>query len=450
MMMFGSCKKDKLFLGNTTLKISSDTVWFDTVFTRKPGSNYPISVTKIYSVKNTESRKVLVSFKLSGGKNSSYRINVDGIAGPEIKDLEIPAKDSVFVFVQCSLDANNTLNPVLIVDSLISTVNGKDQKTYLAAYGWDAHYYHSVQLPCNEIWSDKTKPFVIIDNALVASGCTFTIKPGVTVYNSPRSSLIVQGTLDIQGTAMESVKFTGDKPVYAAKYEPNQWGGIYFARGSVNNKIQFAEILNASIGIRVDSLPESGVWNLELENSQIMYCGQACVAGITAKIKAQNCLMAEAGSYSFLGLLGGTYDLRHCTFASYVTYSTRQNGHFAITNTLRDGDGIIIRTAPLSCNMYNSIVYGPQAEELFIDDKGSAGFTTDITNNLIRSKSKPFAGNTWNLEPLFENTKIHNYGLDTLSPAINTGIILSPPINSDLKGKPRVGLPDLGCFERQQ
>lgn len=449
LILFASCKKDKLFKGNTKLSISADTVWFDTVFTREPGTQYPISVTKIYSVRNKENQKINVSFRLAGGKNSPYRINVDGVPGPEMKDLEIPAKDSVFVFVQCTLEANNANNPMLVMDSLISTVNGTEQKTYLAAYGWDAHYFHNVQLPCNTTWSDKTKPFVIVENVLVAPGCTFTIKPGVNIYCSSRTSLLVQGTLDVQGTASEPVVFTGDKPVFAAKYLPNQWGGIYLLRGSTGSTIRFAQIYNATIGVRVDSLPESGSWNLELENTEIMYCGQACVAGITAHIRAQNCLFAETGSYSFLGLLGGTYDLRQCTFATFVSYGTRQNGHFALTNTLRDADGRILKSEPLSCNLYNSIIYGPQTEELFIDNKGSKPFTTDIDNNLIKSKSKPFAGNTWNIDPKFLNTTLHDFALDTLSPAINAGKNLSPAINTDLRGKPRTGLPDLGCFERQ-
>jgi len=423
-------------------------VWFDTIFTREPGSKYPISVTKMYSVRNTENAPVNVSFRLGGGKNSKYRINVDGLAGPEIKDLEIPAKDSVFVFVQCSLDANNQLNPLLIMDSLMSTVNGKEQKTYLAAYGWDAHYFHSVALDCNETWTDKTKPFVLINDILVQKGCTFTIKEGVNIFCSARTTLFVAGTLKIEGTAAAPVSFRGDKPGFDTEELPNQWGSIYFTVGSSGSTVKYAKIHNATIGMRADSIPVGNPWNVEIENTEIMFCGQACVIGITANIRAMNCLFSQTGSYSFLGFLGGNYDFRHCTFASFVNYGTRQNGHFAITNTLRDDNGRIIRTQPLSCNMYNSIIYGSQAEELFIDDKGSAAFVTDIKSNLIKSKTKSFAGNTWNLDPLFLDTK-RNFGLDTLSPAIDAGMVLSPAITIDIKGKTRSGLPDLGCFERQ-
>lgn len=446
-LLLSNCRKEKFYTGKTSLQISRDTVWFDTVFTAEPGTKYPISVTKIFSIKNKENGTVKVDLRLGGGKNSSYRINVDGFNGPEILGLEIPAKDSVFVFVQCSLEPNNQTMPALVLDSLISTVNGSSQKTYLAAYGWDAHYYHSVQLACNEVWADQTKPYVIVESALVAAGCTFTVKEGVTVYNSARSVLIVAGTLKIEGTADKPVYFTGDKPVSAARELPNQWGGIYLTVGSSNNAIQYAKIHNASIGIRVDSLPVAGQWNLQIQNSSLLFCGQASIAGITAKIKGENCLLGENGSYSFLGLLGGTYDFRHCTFTGYKNFTVRQDGHFALTNTLRDGNGIIIRTEPMNCTVLNSIIYGNQKEELFIDNKGSAPFATNITGNLIRSFDTPFSGNSYNKDPLFDNTLKNAFKLKAGSPAIDAGAILSPQISIDLEGTTRDAKPDLGCYE---
>jgi hypothetical protein len=46
------CRAERFYNEKNTLAFSQDTVWFDTVFTRKPGSTYPISVTKIVSIKN--------------------------------------------------------------------------------------------------------------------------------------------------------------------------------------------------------------------------------------------------------------------------------------------------------------------------------------------------------------------------------------------------------------
>ncbi len=443
-----SCKKERFFTGNTSLGISADTIWFDTLFTKEPGSKYPISITRIFWIKNKENATVKVDLRLAGGASSPFRINADGSSGPEIKDLEIPARDSIFVLVQCSLEANNGTMPILVMDSLLSYVNGNEQRTYLAAYGWDAHYIHSVQLNCGEIWADKVKPYVIIDNALVPAGCTFTIKEGVKVYNSARSVLIVEGTLKIEGTDAEPVKFTGDKPGFENRFLPNQWGGIYLITGSVNNSIKYASINNATIGIRVDTLPFSGIYNLVLENTGILFCGQASLAGITASIKATNCVFGESGSYSFLGLLGGNYDFQHCSFVGYANFSTRQDGHFALTNTLRDANGFIIRTEPLQCSALNCIIYGNRQEELFVDSKGSKPFVTNIKNNLIRSVDQPFSGNTYNQDPLFTSSLAHEFSLTTGSPAINAAQILAPPVTIDYLGKLRDANPDIGAYEK--
>lgn len=447
-----SCGKEKFYTGSTTLKFSNDTVWFDTIFTRQSGTTYPLSVTKIIWIKNDEKGTVKASFRLGGGKSSRYRINVDGIPGPEISQIEIPAKDSIFVFVQCSLEANGQNGPALVMDSLLSIVNNREQKVILGAYGWDAHYFRSTQLPCNGVWDDKVKPYVIVDNVEVPAGCTFTIKQGVRVYNSARSSLFVSGKLNVEGTAGERVLFTGDKPVFEARFLPNQWVGIHLLRGSSGSTIRFADIMNATIGIRVDSLPVNDPLNLTLENSKIMFCGQICLAGITARIQSTNCLFAQTGSYSFLGLLGGDYNFRHCTFAGYASFSSRQDGHFAITNTLRDGNGRIMQTADLKCEVYNSVIYGNIQEELTIDKGGAALFNTTFKGNFIRSKSRPFpsADNTYNIEPKFVNTLIHDFRPDTLSPLHNAGITLLPPVNNDLNGNARTGIPDIGCFERPE
>jgi hypothetical protein len=246
----------------------------------------------------------------------------------------------------------------------------------------------------------------------------------------------------------EPVKFTGDKVGQEARRLPNQWGGIYLMVGSTGNVIKHARIHNAGIGIRVDSLPVSGSNNLVLENTSIMYCGQACLAGITAHIDATNCVFSQPGSYTFLGLLGGTYRFRHCTFAGYSSFSSRQDGSFAITNTIRDGNGIILKTEPMNCTVLNSIIYGSKTEEFLIDSKGSAAFTTQFSNNLIASKSQPFAGNTYNKDPKFKSETDADYSLTDGSPAIDAGVVLSPAVADDFTGKLRDILPDLGAYEK--
>jgi hypothetical protein len=445
------CRNETYFSDNNSLKFSKDTVWFDTVFTRKPGSTYPISVTKIISVKNPEGLPVKANFKVAGGAQSQFRVAIDGESGITFNDVEIGAKDSVFVFVQCKLEANNTTMPVIVLDSLIAEVNGQSSHLKLAAYGWDANYFHDTIFNNDVTWSNTSKPYVIVGYLGLTQGNTFTINSGVQVYASARSTIFIGGSLNISGNKTNRVKIRGDKPVWETQFLPNQWGGIHFLVGSSNNKIQYTDITNATIGIRVDSLPVKGTNNLVLENTKVQYCGQACLLGITAHIQAVNCLFADAGSYTFLGLLGGDYRFNHCTFAEYSGIAARNDGHFAITNTLRSGTGALLKHAPLNCTLNNSIVFGYNKEELEIDQTNLSAFNIDAENNLLKSQNpnsvlnKP---NTLNKDPKFIDTDRGNYEIDSTSAAYKKAAIFGTPVNIDITGKTRKSQPDLGCYEK--
>lgn len=126
-----SCERDPWLEGPVSLKPSTDTLWFDTLFTQKPGSSYPISVTKIISIRNPENAWVKADFELAGGSTSAFRINVDGVAGPSIQGIEIAPRDSVFVFVQCSLEPNNNTQPAIVLDSILARVGGRESRVIL-------------------------------------------------------------------------------------------------------------------------------------------------------------------------------------------------------------------------------------------------------------------------------------------------------------------------------
>ncbi len=450
-LLLAGCRNDSYFSGKNSLQYSTDTVWFDTVFTRKPGSSYPISVTKIVSIKNPEKLPVMASFGLAGGSSSPYRVSVDGKTGIDIQNVEIGAEDSVFIFVQCKLEANNQNYPLLVVDSLLAKVNGNQRKITLAAYGWDAHYFHDTIFNANTRFNDAAKPYVIVGYMGVKSGVSLTVNAGVQIFASAQSSLYVAGTLDIQGSASQRVSIRGNKPIWETQFMPNQWRGIHFLVGSVNNRIQYADISNAVIGIRIDSLPVNGSLGLHLLNTRIQYCGQACLLGVTANIEAENCLFADAGTYSFLGILGGKYHFNHCTFADYSGFSPRSSGHFALSNNLRDDFGKILNHAALNCSLYNSIVYGYNKEELQFNQTNLSAFVQRMENNVLKTENPDgllVFPNIQNKNPNFIDTKRGNYALDTLSSAYKKAGVFGNPVSTDILGRPRKIQADIGCYER--
>lgn len=450
--LLGGCAKERFFANPTTLHYGTDTVWFDTVFTRDPNSQYPISVTRITTLKNKEKLPVKANLELRGGSNSPFRINVNGFAGTLLNDIEILPGDSVFVFIQCKLTANNQTLPMLVLDSLIATVNGASSKLMLAAYGWDAHYLRRPIITSNTSWDDKTKPYVIIDTLFVAENNTLTINSGVQIFASAYTPMYIAGTLNILGKAEERVRIRGDKPTFIPSILPNQWTGIHFLKGSKNNTIQFADITNAAVGVRVDSFYTAGQPVVKLENTKIQFCGQICLLGITGGIEATNCLFADAGSYTFLGFLGGDYTFNHCTFAEYSGFTGRQNGSFGFTNTQRDGLGNLLNWDNLNLTVYNSIIYGYNKEEIQFDQTTKADFNISANNNIVRSQNPQSilgTSNFFNQSPKFLDATQNNYSLDTLSPAIGKGIVFKNAITQDILGNQRKSTPDLGCFERK-
>jgi hypothetical protein len=450
LFLLSSCIKDQDFANTANLKWSKDTVYFDTIFTRDKTTGYPISVTKLISVKNPENRWVKANFSVMGGNNSPFSINIDGIAGPEITDLEIAPNDSVFVFVQCRLQANNQTQPALVLDSLYARVGSKQSKLMLAAYGWDAHYVKDTVFPVNTTWSDQNKPYVIIGAAVVAPGRTFEINSGVNVYASAQTVLYVLGELKLNGTPQNRINIRGDKPVSSTNKLPNQWGGIWFLPGG-KGKIEYADITNAAVGLRADSTGCDNDPCVNLSQTRIQYCGTACLIGLGGAIKAENCLFADAGTYTFLAYYGGKYQFNNCTFAEHSNFGNRQDGSFAVTNTYRDGNGKLLASNPLELTISNSLVWGSKIDEITTDLVSQSSWIINDQTNYFKSKNESShwnkLNNIFNRDPQFEDIATGDYRLNNTSPAISQANA-STATAVDILGKTRKSAPDIGAYEK--
>ena len=63
------------------------------------------------------------------------RMNVDGRKGSSFNNVGILANDSMYVFVEVTVDPNGGNQPLLIQDSVLFTVNGIRQSVLLEATG---------------------------------------------------------------------------------------------------------------------------------------------------------------------------------------------------------------------------------------------------------------------------------------------------------------------------
>ena len=98
-----SCRNDFDFEPSTGgLEFSRDTVYLDTIFSNIGSSTYTL---KVYN--RSDKNISIPSLKLGKGLDSKYRIMVDGMQGNQGKlfnNVELLAKDSMFIFIETTVD----------------------------------------------------------------------------------------------------------------------------------------------------------------------------------------------------------------------------------------------------------------------------------------------------------------------------------------------------------
>lgn len=464
------CKKDVL---NTdgALNFSVDTVIFDTVFTTVG------SATRQFKIYNPSNQEVNISsIMLAGGQQSKYRMNLDGVPGIAYSNIKIPGKDSLFVFVDVTLDPNNQSQPAIVTDSIVFNTNGTVQDVDLAAFGWDADFIYPTVfdnpigpytfLDCDVTWT-SIEPHVIYGWAVVPDGCTLTIEEGTNVYSHAGSGIIVDegGTLIVNGTSQNPVTFASDRLDDFYEDQAGEWNSIWLYAGSVNNRINGAIIKNGNIGVRVDSLSANGNPNLIISNTIVENMAGIGLLSFEATIDAYNCVFGNAGQYSAALTRGGDYVFYHCTFGNYWVNGNRQTPALLLNNWVEADQ---IYTYDLN-NAYfgNCIVYGNNQTEIGLDENPASNFNFEFDHCLLRidfnaeepidiSDLSEFHDIVYNENPNFVDPTEQNFELDTLSPAMDAGssaITNSDPIlSTDVIGnfRPFGNDVDLGAYERQE
>ncbi len=448
-----SCKKPLSFAtGN--LSFSADTVIFDTVFTTIG------STTKRLKIYNNDSKTLKIeSVELEGGANSPFRINVDGASGTLFGDLEIEGNDSMFVFVEVTLDPNNALTPMIVEDRIRFRTNGTDQYVELVAWGQDAYFHVSTfgpngSLDKNEGTWPNDKPHVIYGGAFVDSAKILDILPGTQIYLHKNAYLFnYKGTLNINGTLNNPVTIQGDRLESYYDDVSGQYYGVYF-REARPSKIDYAIIKNATTGIHIEGTDAASTGNtLELTNTIIQNCASYGILLFQgAKLKAENSIVSHSGIHALVVIGGAEFNVNHCDL---LGYGTGQNVGPAvgISNYYNNPNSASTEVSDLNCTITNSAIYGLQDYELALDTIAFGGVSLNFVfdNNLIRSEEiftdNFFTDNLWNQEPYFYNPTEYDFHIYGISPMNGAGDASYPTMfNTDIENKPRTG-PDIGAYE---
>jgi hypothetical protein len=107
-----ACRKNDLFTKDAvSLQFSTDTVFFDTIFSKLGNNpNSPRSITLQVRVTNPDANAVKTNISLLGNFYGIFKLNVDGRAGNVFNDIEIRGNDSIYIFVSLYNINNSFLN----------------------------------------------------------------------------------------------------------------------------------------------------------------------------------------------------------------------------------------------------------------------------------------------------------------------------------------------------
>ena len=452
-VIISSCKKESFITStDALLRTSVDTLHYDTVFTSAG------SITQSFKIFNPNDQKLKLSnVQLMGGSTSFFKINVDGVSGTSFNDVEINANDSVYVFALVTINPNAANLPFIVKDSIRINYNGNVKFVQLDAFGQNANFLRNRRITTDSTWNN-TLPFVILGSLTIDSAKTLTIRKGTKIYCNANAPIIVNGTLKAIGEKFDStrIKFAGDRLDEPYKNFPGSWPGIYFNRSSKDNVLQYCILRNAYQGVIVQSPAANSNPKLLMQECILDNIFDVAIGGSNTTIDVRNTLISNCG-YNMFITAGGTYNVNHCTLVSYGNnYLQHKNPVLTISNIAG-----VNATNNLNCSIKNSIIYGDGGivdDEISITKQGTTTFITTFDNVLYKLKNADpatanFTGNKLrNILPNFDSvntsSRFFNFRLRPTSQAINKGN--NTGLLFDLDGNNRnVGLPDLGCYEKQ-
>jgi len=495
-----SCRKDLDFGPSSgNLEFSKDTVYLDTVFTNIGSSTYNL---KVY---NRSSNDISIpSLKLALGENSNYRLNVDGMPGKVFENVEILAKDSMYVFIESTIDINNLPNTngeFLYTDKIEFDSGSNLQSVELVTLVKDAIFIYldkdnttgvvetlTINIGGELIETDiqgryllptelnftNQKPYVIYGYAAVPNNETLTIDAGARVHFHANSgilvaegaSLQVNGALSSDQDLLENeVIFEGDRLEPGFSDIPGQWGTIWLLDGSINNNINYATIKNGAVGILCEGNPNEVNNKLTITNSKIYNSSNFGILGRRTSILAENLVINNSGQSSFAATFGGKYNVTHSTLANYWRNSFRQFPTLLVNNFLLDADNVAYLADLTEANFSNCIIYGNDSIEFILDEIADPGvvFNFKFTNNLMRfqdnnnnftgpnynfNDSALYEGNILNQNPDFKDSDKNQMIIGEESNANGLGNpVYANQVPNDILNVSRTNSPDAGAYQ---
>ena len=481
--VFTSCN-DEVFSTDPThrLAFSADTINFNVVFSTVTSSTQRIVV------RNHHNRALRIGdIFLKGGANSDFRVNVNGSvsANNHFSNIEISARDSMFIFVNVNVAESQQNDKFRIEDHLVFNTNGTIQQIVLEAYGQDVEFLRGVVIQ-NDTILTADRPYVIFDRLEIVAGKTLTLEPGTRLFFHNNANLIVRGNLIAEGTAANPIVMRGNRfdNVQSRNVIPfpipynfisGQWGGIYLL-GNGNHSMRYVHMNSGQVGVflsaNVAHIPSpSEMPSLEISNSRIHNFLFYGLHVQNADVIVANTEISNTGSYTVF-LNGGTHIFVHTTIANFFN-----SGANAVQPRSRNHSepAVMImnlnRSAPMRAEFLNSAIAGSIDTEFSLATRFPEEFAGVFRDTYIKRSPlelPQFSNIRWYKQgdTIFQSTvlnfsrnQFYNFAPDSASPLIRLAdpAVINEPrfahfnLQFDLNGNSRTenDRPTAGAFEWQ-
>jgi len=492
---------DDVVINTGQIQFSTNSIHLDTLFT-KVRSN-----TRRFTIKNTSNDNVVIPrIALERGSSSFYTLNINGFPGPDapptaesgkiFENIEVLAKDSIFGFVETTLDFNVVKNDLNengeYTDKIILASNNINQQIELFTKINDADFIFndtdSPERPIVEIITEQrdeqgefiilegynltetelnvtdNKALVIYGYAIIADGKTLLITAGSRLHFHENSGLIVQsgGRLEINGALSNTdnveenlVIIEGDRIDKDFNILPGQWDFIWIQKGATAS-IENCVIKNAITPILIEGNGDEISPSLILNNVQIYNAQTAGIQATATNINAFNLVIDKSGNNSLNIEEGGTYQITHATIANYFDSGFSGNAISLNNSTRTDSD---VTDTDLNINFLNCIIDGPGTSEITVTNSSEALFNLSFKNCLLKTSrnnsndpvldinnSDVFINCTFNEDPNFKNTNLNQLQIGKNSAANGNAKIEAN--SNDIIGTVRNATsPDIGAYE---
>ena len=449
--MVTSCFDDEFTTSPShLLSFSTDSIKFDTVFTEQG------TTTKIFKVYNKHDKSLLItSVILADADNSGFFINVDGSKGPDVYNIEVPAKDSIFVFVEVTPKTANHNLPLLIKDSIVFTTNGVRQDVKLEAYGQDALRKRGEIITSDTEYTPE-KPYIIYDSLVIESGATLTLQPGTQLYMHDKAKIVVRGRLLSEGTQAQPVVLRGDRMDNMFSYLPydrlpGQWDGLYISQESYNNRFVHTNMHGTVNGMVLDSSDVSQE-KIKIHNSILHNSKGNLLTVNQSKVRITNSEISN-GAGALIMCDGGVIDVIQCTLANYFSLFETIREPMLVFNRFDDTSLPALPNAAFD----NTIIVGSSR---IISPSDISGYSNILFRSCLftvsGSDDENFINSIWGAKPMFNCVGGDKYYYDyristTESGAYQMGseMYLTPELRTDMYGVERpLGVnPDVGAYQ---